>query len=95
MALRALILALLLPLGAGLTACADEQLRSQRMAEQTAADAQDDEFCRGKGEPGTEFYAECRKAQADARAQKSAIQEQKRRDFDRVLGAGTDGLSDF
>jgi hypothetical protein len=32
---------------------------------------------------------------AEARAQKAAIQEQKRRDFDRVLGAGTDGSTDY
>jgi hypothetical protein len=31
----------------------------------------------------------------EARTEKAAIQEQKRRDFDRVLGAGTDGASSY
>jgi hypothetical protein len=31
----------------------------------------------------------------EARTEKAAIQEQKRRDFDRVLGAGTDGVNNY
>ncbi len=50
-----------------------------------------------KGAPESPAYDACRKelAEARARAQQSAIQEQKRRDFDRVLGAGTDGQSNY
>lgn len=87
-----LLVAALFALGSGISACADgEQLRADRMA---AAEAEDDAACREKGEPGTEFYEECRQSLAAARAQTSAIKEQKARDFDRILGAGTSGLSD-
>jgi hypothetical protein len=94
---RATILAVLLPLSVGLFACADrsEGVRAQRVANEATANAEDDATCRAKGEPGTELYEGCRQALAAARAEKAAIQEQKRRDFDRVLGAGTDGLSDY
>lgn len=90
-----LVLTLMLPLG--VFACADrgEGMRAQQMAQQAAADAEDDSTCRAKGEPGSEPYDECRNALASARAQQSAVQEQKRRDFDRVLGAGTDGLTNY
>jgi hypothetical protein len=68
--------------------CADRGgLGSQVSDEATAA--QDDAKCREKGEPGTQFYDECRKNQEALRAQQSAIQYQKNRDFDRTLGRGT------
>jgi hypothetical protein len=77
-----------LTLAASLIGCGDrEQLRATQMDEASAAE--DDARCREKGEPGTEFYDECRKALSEARAQRSAIQYQKARDFDRVLGRGT------
>ena len=38
---------------------------------------------------------DCRKGLAEAKPRQSAVQEQKRRDFDRVLGAGTDGQSNY
>jgi hypothetical protein len=90
-----LAVALAALLGASLFACADrEQLRAQRVAQQASAEAEDDAACRAKGEAGTPAYDECREALAAGRAENAAIQEQKARDFDRVLGAGTSGLSD-
>ena len=35
------------------------------------------------------------RSSAEARARQGAMQEQKRRDFDRVLGAGTDGQDNY
>jgi hypothetical protein len=72
---------------ASLIGCGDRQLRATQMDEGAAAE--DDAKCREKGEPGTEFYDECRKTLAEARAQRGAIQYEKARDFDRVLGRGT------
>ncbi|MGV1014475.1 MAG: hypothetical protein ACOYB4_05845 [Methyloceanibacter sp.] len=96
MGLRVLSLAVVLTLGVGLLACAErEGMRAQNMAREATASAEDEATCRAKGEPGTESYEECRKALAASRAERAAIQEQKRRDFDRVLGAGTDGLTDY
>jgi len=63
-----------------------------RAAEQAAMDSEDDGACRPKGAPGTPAYDDCRKDMAEMRAQQGAIQEQKRRDFDRMLGAGTSGV---
>ncbi|MGH6867221.1 MAG: hypothetical protein ACREDO_13910 [Methyloceanibacter sp.] len=65
------------------------------MAQQASEDAEDDTTCRKSGEPGSPPYDACRQRLAGQRAQQSSIQEQKRRDFDRVLGAGTDGISDY
>jgi hypothetical protein len=70
-------------------------MRAQLAEKEAAAEAEDEATCRAKVEPGTEAYDECRRALASARAERAAIQYQKRRDFDRVLGAGTDGLSDY
>lgn len=94
---KATILAVMLPLVMGLFACASqgEGMRAQQMASQAAGEAEDEATCRAKSEPGTDLYDECRRALAATRAERAVIQEQKRRDFDRVLGAGTDGLSDY
>ena len=60
-------------------------------------ESEDNEACQRKGAPESQAYDACRKelAEARARAQQAAIQEQKRRDFDRVLGAGTEGQSNY
>lgn len=80
----------------GLQACADRgQREAQKMAEQAEQAVADDAACQQKGKPGTEPYDTCRKDLADARARKDAIQYQKARDFDRVLGAGTDLTNDY
>jgi hypothetical protein len=64
-------------------------------AEQAAAESDDDAACQKQGAPASPAYEACRKNLAEARAQQGAIQEQKRRDFDRTLGAGTDGQSSY
>jgi hypothetical protein len=57
--------------------------------------SEDDAACRPKGAPGTEAYIDCRHAIVEAREQQKAIiQEQKRRDFDRLLGRGTGGFDE-
>ena len=66
-----------------------------RAAEQAKVESGDDEACRDKGAPATPTYEACRKDLAEARAQQAAVQEQKRRDFDRVLGAGTEGQNGY
>lgn len=58
-------------------------------------ESEDDANCRQKGEAGSKSYEECRKEIAEAKAKQGAMQEQKRRDFDRVLGAGTDGQNSY
>jgi hypothetical protein len=70
--------------------------RNQTLAEEQAtAESEDDATCRKKsGEDGA-AYQTCRKALAEERAQQAAVQEQRRRDFDRVLGAGTDGMTNY
>jgi hypothetical protein len=84
-----LILALILPL-LGAAGCADrEQLRAKQVADEAEAASADDATCRPKGAPGTKSYEDCRKELAAARAERNAVQYQKRRDFDRALGAGT------
>ena len=78
--------------GAGiLLGCANpEQERARKLETATADNTEDDSACREQGGgPGHEAYDNCRKALSKARAREGAIQEQKRRDFDRVLGAGT------
>ncbi len=95
MAKASIIACLLLPIAAALPACADRnQVHADQMAEQSSLNQTDDEACRGKGQPGSNGYNECRKGLADARAQQSAIKYQKARDFDRVLGEVMRGLSD-
>jgi hypothetical protein len=89
------IVCLLLPLGVALSACADrkEEIHADQMEDQAAIAQADDQGCQGKGQPGSDAYNDCRRALAEARAQQAEIKYQKARDFDRVLGAGTDGLS--
>jgi hypothetical protein len=82
---------LLAPAMAG-QGCASRDAAS-RAAEQAQMESDDDAACRDKGAPASPAYEACRKSLDDARAQQSAIREQKRRDFDRVLGAGTDAQS--
>ena len=63
--------------------------------EQPPITSEDDAACRPKGAPGTEAYIDCRHAIVEAREQQKAIiQEQKRRDFDRLLGRGTGGFDE-
>ena len=66
-----------------------------RAAEHAAQESEDDATCRQKGAEDSKAYEECRKGLAEAQARQSAVQEQKRRDFDRVLGAGTDGQNSY
>ena len=55
--------------------------------------SEDDAACRPKGAPDTQAYIDCRHAIVEAREQQKAIvDEQKRRDFDRLLGRGTGGF---
>ena len=74
-----------------LLGCANpEQERARKLETAAAENTEDDSACREQGGgPGHEAYENCRKALSEARAREGAIQEQKRRDFDRVLGAGT------
>lgn len=91
-----MILAALLPLWAGLFACASrEEIHAERVAKQATAEAEDDTACRDQGAPGSPAYDACRKTLAAQRARKAEIDYQKARDFDRVLGAGTDGLDSY
>jgi hypothetical protein len=84
---------LLLAAAAGF-GCASQD-SANRAAEQAAMESEDDTNCRQKGEAGSKPYEECRKEIAEAKAKQGAVQEQKRRDFDRVLGAGTDGQNSY
>ena len=88
--LKTAILILLAGVGL-LLGCANPEQERARQLETAAADnSEDDTACREQGAgPGQEAYDKCRKALSEARAREGAIQEQKRRDFDRVLGAGT------
>ncbi len=93
---KSLILTALLPLWAGLFACAShEEIQADRVAQQAATEAEDEATCRAQGAPGSAPYDACRKDLAAQRAQKAEIEYRKRRDFDRVLGAGTDGLDSY
>jgi hypothetical protein len=74
--------------------CASQD-QATRAAEHAAKESEDDAACRQKGAPSGPAYDACRKSLAEAQAQAGAIQEQKRRDFDRVLGAGTEGQSNY
>ena len=63
--------------------------------QQAQAASEDDAACRQQGAPGSRAYADCRRALAEAHEQQKAIiQEQKRRDFDRLLGEGTGGFDE-
>ena len=75
--------------------CATQD-RAARAAEEAAlGDSEDDAACQKRGASDSEAYEVCRAQRADARAQAAAVQEQKRRDFDRTLGAGTDAQTSF
>lgn len=93
MRLHLIALALLAATVSGL-GCASQD-PAARAAEHAAQESEDDATCRQKGARDSKAYAECRKSLAEANARQSAVQEQKRRDFDRVLGAGTDGQSNY
>jgi hypothetical protein len=82
--------ALVISLGL-LAACANpESVQASRQAAQAAADAKDDATCRGKGlTPGTIAFDECRARLAQAAADEAALQEQRRIEFQKTLGAGT------
>ncbi len=87
------VLSLLVPIAA-VQACATQNQANQA-AEQAVAESEDEATCRKKSDGDDAAYEACRKDLAETRAQQAAIQEQKRRDFDRVLGAGTDGQSNY
>ena len=68
------------------------QNQGTKVADQVAADnSKDDATCRQQSGTDKAAYEACRNRLAEARGQQDAIQEQKRRDFDRLLGAGTRG----
>ncbi len=67
------------------------QNQAAKVAEQAAADSKDDAACREKSGADKAVYEACRNRLAEARDQQDSAQEQRRRDFDRVLGAGTRG----
>jgi hypothetical protein len=83
----------LIPLAA-VQGCAT-QSDASRAAEQAAAESEDAATCRERSDEDDNAFKACRKALAEARAEQAAIQEQKRRDFDRVLGAGTEGVNNY
>lgn len=89
-----LVVLLLLPLAAS-QGCATQDRAARAAEEATLADSDDDTACQKRGAPDSEAYEACRAQRADARAQAAAVQEQKRRDFDRTLGAGTDAQTNF
>lgn len=87
-----IVFGLLVPVVA-IQGCATQ---TQTLADQqAAAESEDDATCREKSGADDAAYETCRKALAEERAQQAIVQEQRRRDFDRVLGAGTDGLSNY
>jgi hypothetical protein len=85
-------LLLLLPLGSALVGCSNpEQARARQAAAEAALAAEDDAQCRrGGAQPTGPAYDECRKHLAQLRSE-NGIDEQKRRAFDQVNGAGTSG----
>lgn len=90
---RVCILAATTPLWLGLFACTSrEDLQAERVAQQSANEAEDDAKCRAAtAEAGSESYETCRRDLEAQRARQAEIDYQKARDFDRVLG----GLNDF
>lgn len=87
-----LLLVVLLVPAAAVQGCATRTTPAEKQA---AAESEDDATCREKSGTDDAAYETCRKNLADARAQQAVVQEQRRREFDRVLGAGTDGLSNY
>ena len=94
MRLLLIALALLAPLAAG-QGCATQDRPARETGQAALADGEDDAACQKRGAPDSETYETCRKQRADVRAQAAAVQEQKRRDFDRTIGAGTDAQTNF
>ena len=78
-----------------LEACANPQAtQASRQAAQATAEAKDDATCREKGlTPGTAPYDACRNTLAQAVADESLRQEQRRIEFQKTLGAGTSDYS--
>jgi hypothetical protein len=74
-----------------LAACANpEAKQASRQAAQAEAEARDEATCREKGlTPGTEPYDACRNSLAQARTDEAALQERRRVEFQKTLGAGT------
>lgn len=93
--LRSYLIALILLVPAAVGQGCATQGQATRATEQAATESEDDTTCRQKGAPESPAYDACRKDLADSHARASAVQEQKRRDFDRVLGAGTEGQSNY
>ena len=93
MRFRLAIATWLIPLAA-VQGCAT-QSDASRAAEQAVAESEDAVTCRERSGDDDKAYEACREAMVEARTEKAAIQEQKRRDFDRVLGAGTDGGNSY
>jgi hypothetical protein len=89
-----IVLILLLPF-AGVQGCATNKNPESLAAEEARLESEEDGACRDKGAPATKAYEACRKDLAEARAQQGAVQEQKRRDFDRTLGAGTESQNGY
>jgi hypothetical protein len=87
---------ILLIIAAGVSAAQCCGLWAAALAgERSPMNSEDDAACRPQGALGTQAYVECRRALAEAREQQKAIiQEQKRRDFDRLLGEGTGGFDE-
>jgi hypothetical protein len=92
---RSQLIALLLFVAAASGLGCASQDPAARAAEHAAQASEDDATCRQKGAEDSKAYEECRKGLAESQARQSAVQEQKRRDFDRVLGAGTDGQNSY
>ena len=89
---KALILAVLLPFGLGLSGCSSrEEIQADRVAQKAAAEAEDDAKCQAGAAPGSAEYEACRQGLANQRSKKAEITYQKKRSFDRTLG----GLDDL
>jgi hypothetical protein len=80
--------------GQGCASQGQETRVARQAAAQPATTSEEDAQCRTQGPPGSPAYVGCRKALAEQRTQRAIIQEQKRRDFDRVLGNGTGGFDE-
>ena len=93
MRVHLIALILLLPVAAT-QGCATKDPAA--LAEEHAkTESDDDAACREKGAADSKAYQACRETLANARTQQNAVRYQKARDFDRVLGAGTDGQNGY
>lgn len=93
--MRLLIAFILLAPLAVAQGCATQDGASRAVEQAALAESEDDALCQKRGAPDSEVYDACRQERAEARARSAAIQEQRRRDFDRTLGAGTEGQTGF